>query len=134
MLLGVEHVVRQAFLLQQRREQLGVFDGRGAHQHRLPAPVTLLDVGKNGVVFLARGAEHLVLTVGPNHGAVGRDDHGFQAVDFLEFVGLGVGRSSHARELAVHAEVVLEGNRGERLVLGLDLHAFLGLDRLMQAV
>jgi hypothetical protein len=37
-------------------------------------------------------------------------------------------------ELAVHAEVVLEGDRGERLVLVLDLHAFLGLDRLVQAV
>ena len=38
------------------------------------------------------------------------------------------------RQLAVHAEVVLEGDRGQRLVLALDLHAFLGLDRLVQAV
>ena len=37
-------------------------------------------------------------------------------------------------ELLVHAEVVLEGDRGEGLVLALDLHLLLGLDRLVQAV
>src|SRR6266581_233319 len=62
----------------------------------------------------------------------GRADHDFEPVDFLEFVGLGVGRAGHARELAVHAEVVLEGDRGERLVLALDLDVFLRLDRLVQ--
>ncbi len=34
----------------------------------------------------------------------------------------------------VHAEVVLEGDRRERLVLALDLDVLLGLDRLVQAV
>ena len=66
--------------------------------------------------------------------AVGRDHHHFQAVDALEFVGFGVGRAGHAGQLVVHAEVVLEGDRGQRLVLALDRHAFLGLDRLVQAV
>ncbi len=37
-------------------------------------------------------------------------------------------------ELLVLAEVVLEGDRRERLVLALDLHLLLGLDRLVQAV
>ncbi len=35
--------------------------------------------------------------------------------------------------LLVHAEVVLEGDRGERLVLRLDRHVLLGLQRLVQA-
>ncbi len=60
-------------------------------------------------------------------------DH-FQPVYLLEFVRLGVGRSRHAGELAVHAEVVLKGDRGERLVLALDRDVLLGLDRLVQAV
>ena len=34
----------------------------------------------------------------------------------------------------VKPEVVLEGHRGQRDVFGLDRHAFLGLDRLMQTV
>ena len=37
-------------------------------------------------------------------------------------------------ELVVHAEVVLERDRREGLVLLLDLHALLGLDRLVQAL
>ena len=43
-------------------------------------------------------------------------------------------RAGHARQLRVHAEIVLEGDRGERLVLGLDFDAFLGLDRLVKPV
>ena len=35
MLFGVEHLVRQAFLLQQLGDDLGVLDRRGADQHRL---------------------------------------------------------------------------------------------------
>ena len=48
-------------------------------------------------------------------------------------VGLGRRRAGHAGELLVEAEVVLEGDRGERLVLGLDLDVLLGLERLVQA-
>ena len=65
---------------------------------------------------------------------MGRDDHHFQPVDVLEFVGFGIGGAGHAGELAVHAEIVLEGDRGQRLVLALDRHAFLGFDGLMQAI
>ena len=35
-------------------------------------------------------------------------------------------------ELLVHAEIVLEGDRREGLILGLDLDVFLGLDGLMK--
>ena len=52
----------------------------------------------------------------------------------MELLGLGVGGAGHAGQLLVHAEVVLEGDRGQGLVLVLDLDAFLGLDRLVQAV
>ena len=65
---------------------------------------------------------------------MGRYDDHFEAVDLLELVSLCVGRTGHTGQLAVHAEEVLEGDRGDRLVLFADLHVFLGLDRLMQAV
>ena len=42
--------------------------------------------------------------------------------------------AGHAGELLVDAEVVLQRDRRERLVLGLDLDAFLCLDRLVQAL
>ena len=55
-------------------------------------------------------------------------------VDVHEFVGLGQRRAGHAGELLVEAEIILEGDRGERLVLGLDLDVLLGLERLVQAL
>ena len=47
---------------------------------------------------------------------------------------LGLGGTGHARELRVEAEVVLQRDGGEGLVLGLDLHALLRLDRLVDAL
>ena len=52
----------------------------------------------------------------------------------MELGGLGHGRTGHAGELVVEAEEVLQGDRGEGLVLVLDLHPFLGLDRLVHAL
>ena len=69
--------------------------------------------------------------VDADHRAVGGDDRHFQRVDAVEL--LGVRRAGHA-ELAVHAEQVLEGDAGERLVLALHWHALLGLHGLVQAV
>ena len=40
----------------------------------------------------------------------------------------------YAQELGVKAEVVLEGDGGQRLVFGLDGHTFLGFHGLVQAV
>ena len=43
-----------------------------------------------------------------------------ELVDLQELFRFGFGRTGHAGELLVHAEVVLEGDRGERLVFLLD--------------
>ena len=65
---------------------------------------------------------------------VGRDRHDAELVDLVELGGLGHRRTGHAGELVVEAEEVLQGDRGERLVLVLDLHPLLGLDRLVHAL
>ena len=52
---------------------------------------------------------------------VGRDLENVEAVDLVELAGLGDGSTGHPGQLLVHPEVVLEGDRGERLVLFLDL-------------
>jgi hypothetical protein len=88
--------------------------------------------GDDRGVLLLRGAIDLVVPLVADHLHVRRDDDRFQAVDLLELVGLGVRGTGHPGELAVHPEVVLERDRGERLVLALDLHALLRLDRLVQ--
>ena len=57
----------------------------------------------------------------------------FEIVNVLELVGLGHRRAGHAGKLLVHAEIILERDRGERLVLRLDRLMLLGLERLVQA-
>ena len=68
----------------------------------------------------------------PHHRLVGRHLEHFEIVDVEELVRLGQRRAGHAGELLVHAEVVLERDRGERLVLRLDRLVLLGLQRLVQ--
>jgi hypothetical protein len=66
--------------------------------------------------------------------AVRRDLDHAEPVGLAELRRLGGRGAGHAAELAVEAEVVLEGDRRERLVLVLDLHPLLGLDRLVHAL
>ena len=52
----------------------------------------------------------------------------------MQLGGLGLGGAGHAGQLVVEAEVVLQRDGGQRLVLGLDLDVFLGLDGLVHAL
>ena len=69
-----------------------------------------------------------------DHGPVGGDHRHVQVVDLLELGRFGFRRAGHAGQLLVHAEVVLEGDGGQRLILALDLDAFLGFHGLVQPV
>ena len=94
--------------------------------------LTVADVGNNRGVFFFRRTIDLVVAILADHRQVGWDNDGFQAIDLLELIGFRIGRTGHAGKLAVHAEIVLEGDRGQRLVFILNRHAFLGLDSLVQ--
>jgi len=50
-----------------------------------------------------------------------------------QFVGFGQRRTGHAGEFFVHPEIILEGDRGQRLVFRLNLDMLLGFQRLVQA-
>ena len=133
MLLGVEHLMRQLFFFKQSCNDLGVFNRCGAHQHRLPALMAFADVGNGGLVFLMGGFIDPILLVIAATGLVGRNHHGLQPVNFLELVGFGIGRASHAGQLFVQPEVILESDGCHGLVFWLDRHTLLGLYRLVQA-
>ena len=115
-------------------EHLRDLDRDRADQHRLARLVARLDLVRHGLPLAVLGLVDLVVVVGADHRLVGRDVDHRQLVDLDELVRLGERRAGHAGELVVHAEVVLERDRRERLVLLADAHALLRLDRLVQAL
>ncbi len=131
---GVEHRMLDPLLLEEFGQHLRLFDRHGADQHRLAEFLLGLELLGDRPELLGQGLVEDVLLVGPQDRHVGRDRDHVHLVDVEEFRRLGRRRAGHARELRVHPEIVLEGDRGQRLVLGLDRHSFLGLDRLVEAV
>ena len=135
-LLGVEHLVRNVLLLEHLGKQLGLFHRSGTDEDRLAGLVTRHDVLDDRVQFaLLRRIDEVGLILA-DHRLVRGDRDDVDLVGRVELRGLGLSRTGHAgtRALGVQTEVVLQRDRSERLVLGLDLHAFLGLDRLVHAV
>ena len=96
--------------------------------------MALHDLAADGVPLAVARLVDLVVLVLADHRLVRRDLDDRQLVDLHELGGLGERRAGHARELVVEAEVVLQRDRREGLVLLLDVHALLGLDRLVQAL
>ena len=133
-LLGVEHLMLDALLLQHARDQLRGLDRSRADEHRLLALDAFADVLDDRLELVVLRQVHEVRVVLADHRLVSRDYHDLEAVDLEEFRRLRVRGAGHAGQLLVEAEIVLEGDRGDRLVLLAHAHALLGLDRLVQAV
>ncbi len=132
--LGVEHLVRDALGGQQLGQVLGALHAGGADQHRLALGVPLGDVLGDRLELGRLGLVDQVGLVLADHRPVGRDGHHAELVGLVELGRLGLSGTGHAAELLVEAEVVLQRDRGQGLVLGLDLHPLLGLDGLVHAL
>ena len=132
--LGVEHLVGDALLVEQARQALGLLDRDRAHQHRLAGLVALGDVvGDRLELGFLRLVDEVALVHAYERHVGGDGDH-LQLVRGGQLGGVALRRAGHAGQLLVHAEVVLERDGGERLVLFLDPDALFGLDRLVQAL
>ena len=133
-LFGVQNIVRNLRLCEQIGQQFRGFNRGRTNQCRLTALHAVFDVFNHRLEFFLCRAIDQILLISANDRAIGRNDHGFQTVNLLEFVGFGVRRAGHAAEFFVHAEVVLEGDRGHRHRFGLHRYAFFGFHRLVQTV
>ena len=122
-----------AVLLEVFGQHFGLFDRGGAHQNRLEPRIRPLDLGEDRGVFFVLATVNLIVFVETRHRQVGRDFEHVELVDVEQFVGFGRCRTGHAGELRVHSEIVLEGDRSQRLVFRLNRLMLLGLQRLMQA-
>ncbi|SIH63488.1 Uncharacterised protein [Mycobacteroides abscessus subsp. abscessus] len=132
--LGVEDLVAHPALGEVLREVLALLDARRAHEHRLTGLMALDDVVDDGVELRDFVLVDEVRLVDALHRLVRRDGDDAELVGRHELRGLGLGGAGHARELVVEPEVVLQRDRRQGLVLGLDLDLLLGLDRLVQAL
>ena len=72
-ILGVQHFVPHAHLLQDAGELLGLFDRNGADQHRLALLVELLDLFGGVAELLLFGAVDDVRILVADHRPVGRE-------------------------------------------------------------
>ena len=133
-LLGVENLVGDVALFEEFAELFALLDRNRTDQYRLAFGVPGSYVVGNSVVFRCFGLENQINFVFANQRQVRRNLDHVQSVGGVKFGGLGLGRTGHTSEFLVQPEVVLQRDRGERLILFLDLHAFFGFDRLMQAV
>ena len=132
--LGVQRLVLDTALVQKPRELLGVLDGHGADQARLALRVARGDVVGHGVELAVDGAVHQIVLVDADDRPIGGNGHDRQLVDLAELRVLGHGGTGHAGELVVEAEVVLQRDGGQRLVLLAHEHVLFGLERLVQAL
>ena len=116
------------------RKTFALLDARRSDEHRLPRHVALLDLGNDRVPLALFGLVHEVGVVLADHRLVCGDLRDLELVDLEELLRLGRRRTGHARELRIHAEVVLDRDRREGPRLALDLEVFLGLDGLVKTV
>ena len=133
-MLGVQNGVLHALALEHFRQQFGFFDGDCADQYGLSLLMTLLDLLDDCAEFTGFGLIDNVVVVDTDHGLVGRNLHNVNFVDCGEFLLFGQRRASHAGELGIQTEEILEGDGSERLILACDGDALLRLDRLMQTL
>ena len=96
--------------------------------------MTLFNVPHHGVELGDLILVHLIRVIDTVHTLISGDSNHAQFVGTHELGGLSLCGTGHACELIVHAEVVLQGHRGHCLVLGLNLDALFGLNRLVDTV
>ena len=97
--LGVQHHVLDAGLLEEARELLRLLDRDRAHEHRAAGLVQLLDLVLHRAELLGLGPVHDVRVLDADEGPVGGDDQHLELVDLVELGGLGLRGARHAREL-----------------------------------
>ena len=130
---GVENLVGDLGAGQQRGNDLGLFDGGCSEQDRLALGACGTDLFDDFLIFGGGDPVDDIIIVDTLDRFVGWQLEDFQIVDVAELVGFCDGRTGHAGELVIKAEIVLEGDRRQCLVFRLDVEAFLGFDRLVKA-
>ena len=130
----IEHIMLYLPHGEHLGEHLGDLDGSGTDENRPSLIDHILYFLNDRLVLLTVSAVNAVVHVDTCNRLVCWDFHHIEFIDIPELASLRDGCTGHTCQFVVHAEVVLEGDGGESLRSRLHLHAFLGLDRLMESV
>ena len=132
--LSVEDIMGDLAQGEHLAQQLRDLDRGRTYQHGASTLYEADDLLDDGGVLLTSRLVDTVVEVVARDGAVGGDDHDVQLIDIPELASLRLGCPGHPRELVIHAEVVLQRDRGEGLRGGLHVDALLGLNGLVQPI
>ena len=130
--LRVQHRMGNAPLFQQRGNIFALFNGNRTHKYRLAFLVTGDNLLNNCMVLPDIVLIDNIGMIQADNRFVCGDLDDIQAVDCLEFFRFRGSCARHTGELAVEAEVVLEGNSGKGFIFLLDIDVFFGFNRLMK--
>ena len=95
MVLGVKHFVADSPLGKERRKLLGLLDGYGAHQHRLPFCMGCCYIITDSLELIILVKIDLIIHIIPDYRAVCGKDNYIQVVDLCKLPCLGVGSTGH---------------------------------------
>ena len=132
--LGIEDIVGYVAHGEHAAEQFGDFHRGGTHEHRASFRHEVLNLLDNGGILFFLGLVYAVVEVESGNRLIGRDGHHIEFIDVPELACFGLCCTGHTGKLVIHTEVVLESDGGECLRGGFDLHAFFGLDGLVEPV
>ena len=94
------------------RQRLRRFDARRTDQHREPEVVQAPRLLDDRVVLLAARLVHEIVAIFADHRLVRRNDRDLEFIDLEKLRLFRFGRAGHTGQLVVHAEVVLDRDRG----------------------
>ncbi len=132
--LCIQHTMRNPSFIQQAAEFLRLSDGSRAYKNRLPGRVNFFYGIGHRLVFSPFRLINDIRIILTDHRFIRRHHDDRQLIDLEELILLRLRRARHAGQFLIHTKIILERDCRQCLRLPLNLHAFFGFNRLMQAI
>ena len=113
MLLGIEHIVRNAFFSQKVTDKLRLFNGYGTHKNGLSGSMYFCNLFCNSLEFAVFFLVNNILHIITNNIFISRDNHYIHVVNFTKFIFLCFGSTGHSRKFIIHSEKILQSNSSQ---------------------
>ena len=131
---GVKYVMLNLTHIQHLAKQLRYLHRCGTHKHRAAFSHKSFNFSNNRIIFCTLGLVYAVIHILTYYRTVCRNGYNIKFVDVPELASLRFSCTGHTRQLAVHTEVVLQGDGCKCLCGSLNLNTLLGLNSLVQTV